>query len=183
MIRPGSLISGAAGCTQPGVWSIIYDMRICITCDRSFNPSSSHKDCPSCRYQKTKTVLCHVCEERYHSTKYSNCIHCTNKEKTNYGTGRYLKNGYVMVFQKGHPRTQGSRRNYVFEHILVMEEHLGRHLTTGENVHHKNGVRDDNSITNLELWVRNQPSGIRAKDAIVWAKEIIRLYVPLEDKL
>src|SRR3546814_18680564 len=102
-----------------------------------------------------------------HSTKYGNCKSCTNKLRADYGTGRYKKNGYVMVFQKDHPRRSGSRGNYVFEHIVVMEKHLGRYLEKDENVHHINGVRDDNSIGNLELWVKTQPTGIRAKYALL----------------
>lgn len=159
-------------------------MKVCVTCKRGFDPSSRHKDCPSCRYQKTKVVLCHVCKQHKHSTKYGNCIHCTNILKPNYGTGRYQKNGYIMVFQKGHPRAHRSHSgSYVFEHILVMERHLGRHLAVNENVHHKNGIRNDNSIENLELWIRPQPRGIRAIDALQWANEILARYEPVREKL
>jgi len=83
--------------------------------------------------------------------------------------------GYVRIFV-GYDYPGATRSGHVFEHRKVMQDILGRPLIDDENVHHRNGVRDDNRPENLELWSHSQPKGQRVEDKIRWAKDFLALY-------
>ena len=71
---------------------------------------------------------------------------------------RTYRQGYVLVrlqsddfFYPMIIRDTSGSAGYVREHRLIMARHLKRCLQPWEIVHHKNGIRDDNRIKNLEL--------------------------------
>jgi hypothetical protein len=66
------------------------------------------------------------------------------------GGESFTEGGYRLV--RPPPGYVSSRSSgYVLEHRLVMEQRLGRSLTTDEVVHHVNGDRLDNRPDNLQL--------------------------------
>lgn len=59
------------------------------------------------------------------------------------------KGDYYYAVVPGHPNA--NKNNYVLAHRIIMENHLGRLLDSDEVVHHKDGNKKNNSITNLQV--------------------------------
>ena len=72
------------------------------------------------------------------------------KNNPNWKGGKILISGYVYIYSHIHPNK--TKDGYVCEHRLVMEEFLNRYLTKKEIIHHKNEIKTDNRIENLELY-------------------------------
>ena len=79
-----------------------------------------------------------------------------------------LVDGYRQVYAPQHPRAVN---NYVREHILIMEQHLGRPLryygkSRGDNeiVHHINGNRADNRLENLQVMTAREHSAMHCHE-------------------
>lgn len=85
------------------------------------------------------------------------CNRCAKKGERNgcWNSGKTTQRGYISVRLNPtdffYQMTPKGLKGYVSEHRLVMARHLNRCLLSWEVVHHKNGIKDDNRIENLEL--------------------------------
>jgi hypothetical protein len=79
----------------------------------------------------------------------SNSRNQSGENNYNWHGGTHMKDGYRFIYSPNHPKKNAT--GYIREHIIIMEEKLGRYLEDREIVHHINHIKDDNRIENLMI--------------------------------
>lgn len=111
------------------------------------------KDCPNCGVTyvvnakgKRRKFCSKECSGQYDNPTGSQ----TGVLSRTWKGGKFISDdGYEMVLIPG-------KGTYTTKQKLVMEEYLGRTLTSNEIVHHKDGNKLNNKISNLDLLTRGE---------------------------
>lgn len=81
-------------------------------------------------------------------------VHRFGKEAPNWKGGIAIdKDGYILKYCPNHP--YANNHGYVRKHRLIVEQYLGRYLNPEEVVHHIDGNKQNNNITNLMVFSNN----------------------------
>ena len=112
-------------------------------------------------------IICRNCNKEFtvkpsHEFRAKYCsMDCRKKHQY---TGRFKRSdGYIAINING---------KYELEHRYIMAKYLKRDIAKNEHVHHKNGIRTDNRIENLEILTIAEHSKLHhpGKDKTKWIR-------------
>lgn len=141
----------------------------CPTCGKPFGV---RKRCYSCSPGKVRTgceVACSVCGTMFYAQlnqildiERQAATYCSVPCKNKGMTGRETRPGKRYVRRDGYVAVKTGVRKYELEHRLVMAEALGRPLRKDEHVHHLDGNKQHNDLTNLVLLTPSEHEALHA---------------------
>ena len=122
---------------------------------------------------------CLICNMRYQGRG----SHPRGEAHPNWKGGTRIRDGYkVLLIYPDNPYYEtAAKRGIIGEHRYVMAQHLGRNLNSNEIVHHRDGNRLNNDISNLELTRRGQQHETSYTDGVAYGMllMLMMLSVPL----
>ena len=141
-------------------------------CETRVKENKVHYCSAKCRDEGRKSgkvIACKQCGKQFYSIRNDFCSQkCARDYRSaNMDHKTYMENGYLVKFENGY-----NKKGNVKLHRAVMEEKLGRRLTPDEVVHHKDGNKLNNDISNLEVMSRGDHSRLHRKKDLENGKKL-----------
>lgn len=134
-------------------WGVSYEFECkCDGCSKIFWIGRSKKN-------KEIKRNCNIWCSMSCAKQFSHCAEDNAAWKG--GNDKVSNNGYIWAYVG--PRYPGNHNGRMLKHRFVMEQFLGRSLKRKESVHHKDGNKQNNDLSNLELWKSTHCSGIKVQ--------------------
>lgn len=162
-------------CANKHRWANIEKKEIVLECDnckkeftvkaydyrlKNGNIKFCSKKCMGESKRTGKFINCKQCGKIFYTTRNELCSkECAAAYRSKNSEHKtYIENGYIVQYEKGY-----NKKGNVKQHRKVMEDYLGRKLTSEEVVHHINENKMDNRIENLEVMLRGKHSSYHRK--------------------
>lgn len=156
---------------------------ICLNCKKEFELNASetrvkenkvHYCSAKCRDEARKTgkiVKCKNCGNGFYTTRNDFCNKKCAREFTskNMKHKLYMENGYLIKYKKGYNKKGNAKL-----HRLIMEEYLGRKLAPDEVVHHIDGDKLNNDISNLRVMKNGEHSKLHRNQELQKGKKLFK---------
>lgn len=110
-------------------------------------------------------VSCEVCGKDVYSSPHRLRRFCSTKCRDIgfTGSGSTSFNGGSTITREGYKRISSGNNAGRYEHTIIAEKQIGRHITSDEQVHHINGDKLDNRPTNLLVVTKSWHSKIHQR--------------------
>ena len=132
-----------------------------FTCDRC--SVSFIRDTGQVSSTKLNNHVKHFCSGCYSPATIGSLGSGKHKLTCQIGNKLITKHGYVEICV-GHSTTySGVKSGYIREHVKIMQDFLNRPLQKGEVVHHIDGDKKNNDISNLDLCSVQEHNNAHAK--------------------
>ena len=191
-IRMGFEVCKIAGCerrSRDGGYCNAHKYRLDhgMALEIPFRPRNANykKGTPCSMAECGRPILAHgLCQMHYQREVKGQQLEGPAKKVA--GTGRSLTaDGYIRITvprdtPNCRPLPKGNQYGSILEHRHVMQRHLGRPLRPGEQVHHKDGNRTNNAISNLELKASAHGTGITVEDGALAHIAYLETYIGLD---
>lgn len=144
------------------------DYKICSICGKEFRTKNKEFCSSKCQYigksiKHRNTITCSECGKvftRIKGKSTAETAFCSRKCRNLFESGSIIYNNgeleKISTIKKKYKNKGVGNGKIKLEHRLIMEEYIGRELAKDEIVHHIDGNKFNNDISNLQILTRSE---------------------------